>query len=85
MVYIVTPILYFGFNLWDSQSFPEVLGSGLYTTNHTRFDIDSLLRPDNTLDTAKWESSKPMLLTPFCKSNEPILAFLLSCAPLTCE
>ncbi|PWN48094.1 hypothetical protein IE53DRAFT_212756 [Violaceomyces palustris] len=69
MMYIVTPIYYFGFNLWESQSFPQVLGSGLYDKDFKAFKVDDVLLPDNTLDREKWQAAKPMLLTPFCESS----------------
>ncbi|KAN0062580.1 hypothetical protein ACQY0O_005112 [Thecaphora frezii] len=65
MCWIVTPLYYFGFNLLQARSFPEVIGSGLYYANFTRFGVTALLREDNTLDRERWEESKPMLLTPF--------------------
>lgn len=66
MMYVIMPLLFFC-NFWDAKSFPAVLSSGLFTTNFTKFDVDSVLDKDNTLDIAAWEQKKPMLLTPFCK------------------
>lgn len=65
MMYVIMPLLYF-FNFWEAQSFPAVLSSGLFTSNYTKFDVDGVLKKDNSLDDAAWEQNKPMLLTPFC-------------------
>lgn len=65
MMYVVMPLLYF-FNFWEAKSFPAVLSSGLFTSNYTKFDVDGVLKKDNSLDVAAWEQNKPMLLTPFC-------------------
>ncbi|WFD47616.1 hypothetical protein GLX27_002268 [Malassezia furfur] len=64
MMYVIMPLLYF-FNFWEAQSFPAVLSSGLFTSNYTKFDVDGVLKKDNSLDDAAWEQNKPMLLTPF--------------------
>ncbi|WFD02369.1 hypothetical protein MOBT1_001051 [Malassezia obtusa] len=64
MMYVVMPLLYF-FNFWEAKSFPAVLSSGLFTSNYTKFDVDGVLKKDNSLDVAAWEQNKPMLLTPF--------------------
>ncbi|WFC95207.1 hypothetical protein MBRA1_001854 [Malassezia brasiliensis] len=64
MMYVVMPLLYF-FNFWEAQSFPAVLSSGLFTRNYTNFDVDGVLKKDNSLDEAAWERNKPLLLTPF--------------------
>lgn len=67
MMWLVMPILYWGVNLWDAQSFPSVLGSALFTNTKPRgkFDVAAVLGSDNTLDQAKWQQAKPMLLTPY--------------------
>ncbi|EPQ31156.1 uncharacterized protein PFL1_01344 [Pseudozyma flocculosa PF-1] len=78
MCWIIAPLYYFGFNMWQARSFPDVLGSGLYHQNFTKFDVTGLLNPDSTLDRDKWEESKPMLLTPFFA-----LTYGLSFATLT--
>ena len=66
MMYIVTPLLYFT-NFWDFQSFDKPIGSGLFNKEHQKFKVDQVLKSDNTLDLAKWEGAKPLLLTPFCE------------------
>lgn len=65
MMYIVMPILYWGFDVWNAQAFPTILGAGLYNNQHTKFVVDELLNKDNTLNKAVWETQKPMLLTPY--------------------
>ncbi len=65
MMYIVMPILYWGFNFWNAQAFPEILSAGLYNTQYKKFAVDTLLNKDNTLNAEAWESQKPMLLTPY--------------------
>lgn len=64
MMYVVMPLIYFS-NFWNAQAFPSVLSSALYNTNHQSFNVNDVLRPDNTLDEQAWEQKKPMLLTPF--------------------
>ncbi|CAD6972700.1 unnamed protein product [Tilletia controversa] len=64
-MYIITPILYFC-NFWDYQSYGETpISAGLFTTNFTKFDVSSVLTPENTLDQTKWSKKRPILLTPF--------------------
>lgn len=67
MMWVVMPILYWYFDFWQAQSFPSVLGSGLFTASqpHKTFNVSAVLLPDNTLDWTKWETEKPMLLTPY--------------------
>ncbi|WFD34105.1 hypothetical protein MCUN1_000937 [Malassezia cuniculi] len=72
MMYVVMPILY-TLNFWDIQRFPEALSSALFSSDFNVFDIDSVLKKDNTLDEAAWDQKKPLLLTPFC-------AFMLTVA-----
>ncbi|WFC99208.1 hypothetical protein MYAM1_001952 [Malassezia yamatoensis] len=64
MMYVVMPLLYFS-NFWEAQSFPAVLSSGLFTNKYASFDVNAVLKKDNSLDAAAWEQQKPMLLTPF--------------------
>ncbi|WFD06451.1 hypothetical protein MVES1_001796 [Malassezia vespertilionis] len=64
MMYVVMPLLYFS-NFWNARAFSSPIGSSLYTANHTAFDVNAVLRKDNTLDIVAWEKQKPMLLTPF--------------------
>ncbi len=64
MMYVVMPALYFS-NFWQALKFPTAIGSGLYNKSFTKFKVDSVLNPDNTLDVSKWEGAKPLLLTPF--------------------
>ncbi|KAK0566916.1 hypothetical protein OC844_000514 [Tilletia horrida] len=64
-MYIITPILYF-LNFWNYQDYGDrPISAGLFTTNFTKFDVASVLTPENTLDLAKWGEKKPILLTPF--------------------
>ncbi|KAE8270634.1 hypothetical protein A4X09_0g1734 [Tilletia walkeri] len=64
-MYILTPILYFC-NFWDYQSYGETpISAGLFTTSFTKFNVSSVLTPENTLDPAKWSQQRPILLTPF--------------------
>ncbi|KAE8231706.1 hypothetical protein CF326_g3273 [Tilletia indica] len=64
-MYILTPILYFC-NFWDYQSYGETpISPGLFTTSFTKFNVSSVLTPENTLDPAKWSQQRPILLTPF--------------------
>ena len=85
MMYIVTPILYFS-DFWNSKSFPVPIGSGLFNSSFEKFKVDEVLTKDNTLDTAKWEGAKPLLLTPFCecddtsKANQTLTAVLSAVA-----
>lgn len=66
-MYIVMPVLYFT-NFWDVQKFPAAIDSGLYENKtFNKFDVVSLLKPDNTLDWDKYETRKPMLLSPWCE------------------
>lgn len=67
MMYVVMPMLY-ALNFWDIQRYPEALSSALFSSDFNLFDIDSILKPDNTLDEAAWAQKKPLLLTPFCES-----------------
>ncbi|WFD43298.1 hypothetical protein MPSI1_001959 [Malassezia psittaci] len=64
MMYVVMPLLYFS-NFWEAKSFPAVLSSGLFTNKYASFDVNAVLKKDNSLDEAAWEQQKPMLLTPF--------------------
>ncbi|CAO1635180.1 unnamed protein product [Parajaminaea phylloscopi] len=67
MMWIIMPVLYFVINFWDAQSFPSILGSTLFTATKPRkkFDVASVLRPDNMLDWDKWEKEGPIRLTPY--------------------
>lgn len=67
MMWIIMPLLYFGINFWDAQSFPSILGSALFTatTPRKKFDVSSVLRIDNTLDWDKWATEGPIRLTPY--------------------
>lgn len=64
MMYVIMPILYFS-NFWNAKLFPSVLSSALYNTTYQTFDVNAVLRYDNTLDESAWNEKKPMLLTPF--------------------
>lgn len=64
-MYVVMPLLYFS-NFWDAQKFPSPIDAGLYESKtYTKFDIAALLRSDHTLDWAKFNDKKPVLLTPW--------------------
>lgn len=66
-MYIIMPILYF-FNFWEAQKFPSPLNASLYqSSSYTKFELASLLKSDRTLDWAKYNSIKPILLTPWCE------------------
>lgn len=67
MMWIIMPLLYFYFNLWDASSFPSALGSGLYTASvpRERFNVSNVLKADNTLDLVKWKTEGPIMLTPY--------------------
>lgn len=67
MMWIVMPVLYFGVNFWDAQSYPSVLSSALFTatTPREKFDVASVLTPENTLDWTKWATKGPIRLTPY--------------------
>ncbi|KDN39744.1 OPT-domain-containing protein [Tilletiaria anomala UBC 951] len=64
MMYIVTPILYF-FNFWDAKRFPSPVGPDLFNSTFHKFEVNTILTSDNSLDPAKWLAAKPLLLTPF--------------------
>lgn len=66
-MFIVVPIVYFN-GMWDADKFPSPIDAGLYhDKTFTKFDILTLLKPDNTLDWDKYNEQKPVLLTPWCK------------------
>lgn len=48
----------------DARRFPNILSSGLYTSNFTRFDVQSILNPDLSLNEDAWAGAQPILLTP---------------------
>lgn len=56
--------MYFS-NFWDALSFDSPIGPGLYTRFYNKFDIETVIDPQTlSLDLAKWEAAKPLLLTP---------------------
>ena len=63
-MWLIAPLMYF-FNFWSARSFDSPIGPGLYTRTFEKFDITSIIDPKTlTLDLAKWNEAKPMLLTP---------------------
>lgn len=67
MMYIITPLLYYT-DFWEFKSFDrEPIGSGLFTKDHEKFNVDQVLKDDATLDWAKWKAKRPLLLTPYCE------------------
>ncbi|CED83030.1 Sexual differentiation process protein ISP4 [Phaffia rhodozyma] len=64
MAWIIVPIMWFT-NFWDAQNFSSPVSAGLFTSSFTRFNVTSLLTPSLELNTTVWETSQPLLLTPY--------------------
>ena len=64
-MYLVMPILYFS-NFWQAKRFASPINAALYDhVNYEKFDVMSVLTPENTLDNAKWAKVTPVYTTPW--------------------
>lgn len=59
---LLTPLVHF---YRDAQKFSSPVSAGLFNSNFTRFDVKSLLTPSLELNTTVWETSQPLLLSPY--------------------
>ncbi|KAF8318464.1 OPT superfamily oligopeptide transporter [Clavulina sp. PMI_390] len=77
MVWIVGPLFYYS-NFWDALKFPTPISGGLFNSSYQKFDVQSILNPDFTINDAAWEKQQPLLLAPFFA-----LSYALGFAALT--
>ncbi|BGP41555.1 hypothetical protein JCM10449v2_005546 [Rhodotorula kratochvilovae] len=64
-LWLVVPILYFGVNLWDAQSFDSPLAAHLYNATFGRLDVLEILNTDLSLNEERYAEVGPLRLTPY--------------------
>lgn len=64
MVYVVTPLTYWGLNLYNAKNFP-IFSSNLYMANGTRYDITAIVDDKFELDLAAYQNAGRINLSTF--------------------
>ncbi|KAF8340507.1 OPT oligopeptide transporter protein-domain-containing protein [Cantharellus anzutake] len=64
MMFVVMPILYFS-DFWDATKFPGPVSAGLFNRAYQKFNVQSVLNSDFTLNEEAWSKARPLLLTPY--------------------
>ncbi|GAA5934611.1 hypothetical protein JCM3775_002003 [Rhodotorula graminis] len=82
-LWVIFPILYFGFNLWDAQSFDSPLAAHLYNSTFGRLDVLEILDPDLSLNEDKYAEVGPLRLTPFFALSYGVSFAVLTSALVT--
>ena len=64
IVFIATPIAYWGFDLYNANRFP-IFSSQLFTSQGQQYNISSIVNNKFELDLAKYEEQGPIHLSMF--------------------
>ncbi|GAA5918161.1 hypothetical protein JCM8208_006843, partial [Rhodotorula glutinis] len=82
-LWVIFPILYFGFNLWDAQSFDSPLAAHLYNSTFGRLDVLEILDPDLSLNEDRYAEVGPLRLTPYFALSYGVSFAVLTSALVT--
>ncbi|KAG0658686.1 hypothetical protein C6P46_005682 [Rhodotorula mucilaginosa] len=64
-LWFLTPLMYFGFDFWNAQSFDSPVGAHLYNGTFGRMDVLDILNEDLSLNEQRYAEVGPLQLTPY--------------------
>ncbi|GAA6026094.1 hypothetical protein JCM8202_002520 [Rhodotorula sphaerocarpa] len=82
-LWFITPLLYFGFNLWNAQSFDSPVGAHLYNATFGRLDVLDILNTDLSLNEERYAEVGPLRLSPYFALTYGVSFAVLSSALMT--
>ncbi|KAK7824794.1 oligopeptide transporter 4 [Quercus suber] len=84
IVFIATPIAYWGFDLYNASRFP-IFSSQLFTSQGQQYNISAIVNNKFELDLAKYEEQGPIHLSMFFRSLLWLWLCHYCCHPFTCD